>query len=66
MILKSILRSKHLLSFSRQSFGVLLLDDKHLQVDYDVLISDFNEEDLAGVISRKLGIKNLTPLSSEE
>lgn len=66
MILKSFQRSLHLLSFARHSFGVLLLDDKDFQTDYDVIISDISKDDLSGEISRKIGKKNLTPLSSNE
>jgi hypothetical protein len=66
MILKSFQRSIQLLSFARHSFGVLLLDDKDDQIDYDVLISDINKDDLSGQISRKLGKKNMALLSSNE
>ena len=66
MILKGIQRSIHLFSFTRHPSRVLLLDDKICQTDYDVLISDVSKDDLSGEISRKLGKKNLSPLSSDE
>ncbi len=51
MILKSLQRSIHLLSYARHSSRVLLLDDKIAQADYDVLISDISKDDLFGIIS---------------
>ena len=66
MILKGIQRSIHLLSFTRHPSRVFFLDDKNDQVDYDVLISDVHKNDLSGYISRKLGKKNLNPLSKDE
>lgn len=66
MILKGIQRSIHLLSFARHPSRVLLLDDKIGQTDYDVLISDISKDDLAGEISKKIGKKNLNPLSKDE
>lgn len=64
MILNGIQRSIHLLSFARHPSRILLLDDKICQVDYDV--SDISKDDLSGIISKKLGKKNLSPLSSDE
>ena len=58
MIRKGISRSIKLLSFARRSFGVLLLDDKICQADYDVIITGVSKEDLAGEISRRLGKKS--------
>ena len=66
MILKSLQRSIHLLSYARHSSRVLLLDDKIAQADYDVLITDISKDDLSGIISEKLGKKNLATLSSDE
>ena len=66
MIPKSIQRSIHLLSFARHSSEILLLDDKYCQADYDVLISDISNDDLSGIISKRLCKKNLAPLSSGE
>ena len=66
MIIKGLQRSIHLLSFARHPSRVLLLDDKICQSDYDVLISDINKDDLSGEISRKIGKKNLNPLSKDE
>ena len=64
MILTGIQRSIHLLSFARHSSRVLLFDDKSCQVYYDV--SDISKDDLSGIISERLGKKNLSPLSSDE
>ena len=66
MILKGLQRSIHLLSFTRHPSRVLLMDDKICQSDYDVLISDISRDDLSGEISRKIGKKNLNPLSKDE
>ena len=69
MILNGLRRSIRQLSYARHSSHsseVLLLDDKDIIVDYDVLISDICQDDLSGVISKALGKKNLTPLSSDE
>ena len=66
MILNGLRMSIRQLSYAHPSSGVLLLDDKNLQTNYDVLISDICQDDLSGVISKVLGKKNLTPLSSNE
>ena len=66
MLLKSLQSSMELLLSTRHSFGVLFLNDKNFQTEYDVLISDISKDDFAGDISKKLGKKNLTPLLSDE
>jgi hypothetical protein len=66
MFLKGIQRSIHLLSFTRHPSRVLFLDDKTCLTDYDVLITDIDKNDLSGPISKKLGTKNLEPLSKDE
>ena len=66
MISKS-LNSMRLLSFScRQHFGITFLDDKYYPPPFDVLITDINSDDLDGDISKKLGKKYLSCLSSQE
>lgn len=66
MISKGLQRSINLLSFVRHPSRVLLLDDKICYNDFDILISDISKDDISGEISRKIGKKNLSPLSKDE
>ena len=66
MILKGLQRSIRLLSFARHPSRVLLMDETIFQTDYDTFITDISKDDLSGVISKKIGKKNLNPLSKDE